>query len=257
MVDAEELRRFQAASDKIIQLTERERVGIGMQKEKTVHAILKNTKDPDPAHQEVHLGNFIADIYDGEQVIEIQSGNFGTMWNKLRAFLPICPVTIVYPIPHIKYITWVDPETGELVKRNKSTHRGTFYHAFKEMGKIRELLPDPNLTINPMLLEIEEYRLLDGWSHDRKRGSHRYDRVPTGIYDEMLLYDPCDYAVFIPESLRDCDFTSKDLAQAVGIKEKSISYSNILLTLTTLGVVERIGKMGRSYLYRYICKTLE
>ena len=28
---------------------------------------------------------------------------------------------------------------------------------------------------------MEEYRLQDGWGREGKKGSHRYDRVPTGI----------------------------------------------------------------------------
>lgn len=256
MTDAEEIRRFLAAKDKIIQLEERERRGIGMQAEKTVHAILKNTKDPDETHQEVPVGNYIADICDGHQIIEVQSAGFGRMWPKLEAFLPEYEVTIVYPIPHIKYITWVDPQTGEFMERNKSHHTGSFYHAFKEMGKIRSLLTHPNLTINPMLIDMEEYKLLDGWSYDRKRGSHRYDRIPMSIYDEVYLRSPEDYAMFVPEALRiraaDELFTAKEFGALIGIKEKSVSYSNILLVLTELGVVERVGMTKkRAYLYRY------
>lgn len=256
MTDTEEIRRFLTAKDKIIQLGERERRGIGMQAEKTVHAILKNTKDPDESHQEVQVGNYIADICCGNEIIEIQSAGFGRMWPKLEAFLPDYEVTIVYPIPHIKYITWIDPETGELLQRNKSHHTGSFYHAFKEMGKIRSLLPHPHLTINPMLIDMEEYKILDGWSHDRKRGSHRYDRIPMSIYDELYLRTPADYAIFVPPQLQtrtaDDPFTAKEFANIVGIKEKSVSYSNILLVLTELGVVERVGITNkRAYLYRY------
>lgn len=256
MTDQEEIRRFLAAKDKIIQLGERERHGIGMQAEKTVHAILKNTKEPDESCQEVPVGHYIADICRGDEIIEIQSAGFGRMWAKLESFLPDYKVTIVYPIPHVKYITWIDPETGELVKRNRSHHTGSFFHAFKEMGKIRSLLTHPHLTINPILLDMEEYKLLDGWSHDRKRGSHRYDRIPISIYDEIYLRSAADYAVFVPEPLRSRKvtepFTAKEYGDLVGIKERSVSYSNILLVLTELGVVERVGiTKRRAYLYRY------
>ena len=30
-------------------------------------------------------------------------------------------------------------------------------------------------------MDMEEYKLLNGWSYDKKRGSTRYDRVPVGI----------------------------------------------------------------------------
>ncbi len=257
MISKAQQKRFEEAKKKIITLDERERIGIGMQNEKTVHAILKNTKDPDESHQEVPItGKFIADICNGKKIIEIQSANFGSLWPKLETLLPKYQVTLVYPIPHKKTIVWIDPDTGEEVQRNKSTHTGSYYHAFKELTKIRPLLNHKNLLIDLILIDLEEYKIMDGWSRDKKRGSHRFDRIPNALYDERIFKKQADYRFFVPQSIQNLPegetFTSKDFAKAVGIKEKSINYSAILLVLTELGVVERVG-VGprRSYLYRY------
>ena len=53
---------------------------------------------------EIPIENFVADIFDGEAVIEIQTRSFQNMRRKLAAFLPLYPVTIVYPIPHVKWL---------------------------------------------------------------------------------------------------------------------------------------------------------
>ena len=246
--DREKEKRFRAARDRIITFEARERHGIGMQKEKTLHAVLKCTEEPDPDCQEIPIGSYIADILTGDKkVIEIQTANMQAMRDKLKSFLPIYPVKIVYPIPYQKWVTWIDPDTGELTVRNRSTRKGSFYQAFKELYKIRPFLRDPHLSIDLMLLDMEEYRVRDGWSRDGKRGSHRYDRIPVSIVSEILLERPEDYMIFLPPDLPE-PFDSRTFAACAGIKGDMSS--TILLMLTELGVAERIGKKGNAYLYR-------
>ena len=63
---------------------------------------MKNYYAPDTDMHEIPIENFVADIYTGQEIIEIQTRAFNKMRRKLDAFLPLYPVTIVYPIPHIK-----------------------------------------------------------------------------------------------------------------------------------------------------------
>ena len=241
--------RFRRALDLIVRTEERERHGIGMQKEKTLHAVLKAYEDPDEDHHEIPIESFIADIYCEKTgtITEIQTANFGYLREKLDAFLPLYHVTVVYPIPASKWITWIDPETGELEKRSRSPKKGSFYSAFRELYRISSYLDHPNLSIKLILLDMEEYRLRDGWSRDGKRGSHRYDRVPTRIVGETLITEPRDYMQFIPYELKE-PFTARELAESCG--QKGNSFSTEALILRKMGVIEQIGKRGRSYLYR-------
>lgn len=142
--------------------------GIGTLKEKTVHAVFKDYYAPRPDMKEVPVDGYVADIFTGEEIIEVQTGNFHKMRNKLACFLPNYPVTIVYPIPKIKYLCWMDEETGECSKPRKSTVNGSVYRAFYELYKIKQYLSSPNLRFCFPLMEVEEYRLLNGWSRDRK-----------------------------------------------------------------------------------------
>ena len=239
--------RFDLARSSIITLAPRERHGIGMQSEKTLHAVLKNYVDDDQDHQEIPVDNFIADIYHDGHITEIQTAKMGAMRAKLSCFLPQYPVRIVYPIPAQKWVVWVDPETGRTIKRNRSPLRGSFFHAFRELYRIRSFLRDPNLSLELLLIDMDEYRLLDGWSRDKKRGSHRYDRIPLRLQDRMLLTCSQDYMQFVPEDLPE-PFTSAQFAGAVGFRKDG--FSTVLLLLTEMGAVERIGKKGNSYLYR-------
>lgn len=119
-------RRFEEIKNRIVG-TERARVGIGTLQEKTIHAVLKDYYAPDIAMQEVPVGGFVADICTGTEIIEIQTAHFDNMRKKLDCFLADYPVTVVYPIPQIKYLIWVDVETGECSKPRKSTVKGSVY----------------------------------------------------------------------------------------------------------------------------------
>ena len=94
----QEILRFEEAKKKIIGI-DRQRLGIGTYGEKTVHAIFKNLYEPDEDKQEIPIDRYVADIYNGQEIIEIQTRQFNRMRDKLAAFLPLYPVTIVYPIP--------------------------------------------------------------------------------------------------------------------------------------------------------------
>lgn len=231
----------------MITLTPRARHGIGMQSEKTLHAVLKHYVDPDEDHQEIPVDKFIADIYHNGHITEIQTARMDAMRAKLSCFLPKYPVRVVFPIPAQKWVVWVDPDTGSLIQRNRSPLRGSFYHAFKEFYRIRPFLTDPNLSFELLLIDMEEYRLLDGWSRDKKRGSHRYERIPLALRGRMLLTCPQDYMQLVPPDLPE-PFTSAQFAEKAGFQRKGIS--PVLLILTELGVVDRIGKEKNAWLYR-------
>ena len=241
-------KRFEEIRNKVIGV-ERERYGIGTLKEKTLHAILKDYYAPDKDMQEIPIDGYVADIYTGTEIIEIQTAQFNRMRNKLDCFLPNYPVTIVYPVPQIKYLYWIDEETGECSKPRKITVKGSVYRAFYELYKIKNHLSDPNLKLCFPLLEIEEYRLLNGWSHDRKKGSSRYDRIPRTLLGEIRFERIEDYVQLIPYDLKD-PFTAKDFGKAIG--EKKEIASNVLHILNHLQVVERCGKAGNSYLYHVV-----
>ena len=246
----EDTERFLACVRENDLLTVRERQGIGMQQEKLVHAVLKDYFCPDRACQEVKLFGCIADCFDGERVTEVQTSGFYRMRDKLDRFLSAYPVTIVHPIASVKHITWIDPETGELGRRSRSPVPGTIYDAVRELGGIRPFLGTKGLTIRLVLLDIEEYRVKDGWDRSGKRGSHRFDRVPSALLGETVLTDAASYSVFLPKDLPET-FTSADVQNLSGCRRRNVSYSYLLSILTGLGVTEKLPeKRGRAFLYQ-------
>ena len=223
------------------------RDGIGTLSEKTVHAVLKYYYEPDSSHHEIPLEKSVADIFTGDEVIEIQTRALYRLKPKLDKFLPLYPVTVVHPIAYDKWVCWINEETGEIMQKRKSPKKGNPYLAFKELYTIRDYLQNPNLHIRIVLMDMEEYRILNGWSKDKKRGGERFDRLPLRLEDEVVLDSARDYLQLLPLELAE-EFTSADFAKLVKIPRQLAG--TVLLVLWQLGLVERVGKVGNRYLYR-------
>ena len=236
---------FEDAKLKVL-LKQHDPHGFGTLQEKTVHAVMKLYYEPNVDYHEVPLENYIADIYTGQRVIEIQNGNFNKLRPKLDAFLPLYPVTVVLPIPHYKWLIWMDEQSGELSDRHKSPRTGTEYDVFVELYKIKSYLLHPNLSFRFPLIDMDEYRLLNGWSADRKRGSRRYDRMPVALYDEIAIERTEDFRQMIPYELPEL-FTVKEFAAACHIRREIAGVA--VRVLSYMGLLAQNGKRGREYLY--------
>ena len=243
MIDKE---KFNRVKEKVVGL-QRARCGIGTLQEKTIHAVLKNYYEEDPDKQEIPIDNFVADIYNGREIIEIQTAQFNRIREKLCRFLPAYEVTIVHPIPRYKYLIWIDKETGEYSPKRKSPVTGTPYFIFPELYKIKPYLLDNNLRIKVVMMDMEELRFENKSPRRRKKSAGKYDRLPLDMVNEISIEQREDYMQFVPYSLEN-EFTSREFAG-----EAHISMSLAQVTLNILhyvGTVEKIGKRGNSILYQ-------
>lgn len=219
---------------------------IGTLKEKSIHSILKYYYAPDISYHEKKIGGYVADICVDGEIFEVQTRNFNSMRAKLSYFLEAHDVTIIYPVAHTKWISWLDTDTGELSPKRKSPKTGTIYQIIPELYRIKMFIGNPSLHFIIPLIDVEEVRCLNGWSRDRKRGSERLDGMPVDIFDEVRIDNFDDYKVFLPDTL--CEgFTSGDLAKHAKIpKSKASVLLNVLLET---GIIYRAGKSGNSYVY--------
>lgn len=241
---------FYNACEKIIG-KDRSKKGIGTLGEKTLHAVLKNYYEPFEQNHEIKVGRFVADIVGEQGVIEIQTRSFGNLLEKLDNFLEFCEITVVYPLPALKYVSWLDMETGELSPKHKSPKKCRIYDAFKEIIRIKYALDNPRFHLVLCFLEVDEIRFLNGWSENKKRGSSRCDRIPKDIIEEVRFDSVEDYRRFIPDGLPE-EFTSAHYAKACKINKQLAS--NGLNILNYLGLVERVGKKGNSFIYKVVEK---
>jgi len=249
VADMEENRRYFDEITDLLLSREKEENGFGTLQEKTIHEAVKDFYCYEHDFQEQKRGRYIADIAVGDDIWEVQTGAFNRLRGKLEVFLKKYHVTVIYPVPVEKKVYWLDQETGAITGGRRSPKKGSAYDVFRELYKIRPCLQSPNLSVHVFLMDMEEYKLLNGWSRDKKRGASRYDRLPGKLRDIVRLEDRSDYRYFLPDGLPE-EFTSQDLAKYAHISGDTARAC--LLILRDLRTVELIGKKGRSNLHR-IC----
>ena len=242
-----DLEYFDTCRNLILQRNELAPGGIGTLGEKTVHSTLKQYFSGDLSHQEIKIGSYFADVClpDGH-IYEIQTRQFNKLRSKLEFFLPEHKVTVVYPVTYHNYLRWVTPETGEITPPKKSTHRGNPLAVFTELYRIRPYLNHPNFSLKLMLMDMEEYRMLDGYGKDKKKRATKCDKFPLSLVAEYDIEVPADYMMLLPSELPEI-FNAKEFAKLCRIP-LGLSQTTLLL-LSELQVVSRIGKKGNSYLY--------
>ena len=104
----------------------------------------------------------------------------------------------------------------------------------------------PRLHLKIVLLELEEYRYQNGWGNNGKRGSVRCDRIPISFLGEVSVSCRNDDMNFLPEGLKS-PFTTADFRKAAVIPPKATQ--NTVNLLYRLGLIQRVGKQGRCFLY--------
>ena len=108
------------------------------------------------------------------------------------------------------------------------------------------LITNESLCILLLMVDMDEYRYLNGWSADGKKGSTRHERSPIALADSLLLATKEDYQGLLPSDL--CStFTSKEFASAA--KTRLRIAQTVLTVLTKRGAVQCVGKRGRLNLY--------
>lgn len=219
--------------------------GIGTLGEKTLHAVLKYYFEPSQACHEVPVGPYVADIKGEHGIIEIQTRGFERLRAKLDFFLVENTVTLVYPVPTEKWLIWLD-EDGSASPRRKSPKRAAPCEVLPELSKIKPFLPRENLRICVVCLEVEEYRLKNGWSEDGKKGSTRFERMPVALLDEIWLESLEDYKKLLPHTLPD-PFTAREFSKAARLSAIKTSFS--LAVLRSVKAITQVGKRGKAYLY--------
>ncbi len=221
--------------------------GIGTLGEKRMHLILKRYLTPDEDLHEVGVRNtrYVSDVRIGNDIYEVQTGAFYPMRRKIAHYLEKtdCTVTVVHPIIVDKWVTWVDPKTGDLSPRKKSPKHASPISLLPQLYSLLPHLGSPRLRFRLLMITAEDFRLLDGWSRDRKRGSNRYERIPLELLGELEFSSPTDLAGLIPQELPS-PFTVKDFMHHAGLRGRD-AYSAVHV-LEALGLITPTDPIGRA-----------
>lgn len=222
---------------------------IGTYNEKEIHSALKKYFCNDESKHEIRVLGYIADIADGQNIVEIQTKQLFKLKNKLETYLVHgYNVRVVHPIILYKTLHWVDPVTNEVVETRKRKTTKSIIDIFIELYGIREILYNKDINFTAIGLSVNEYKYLDGYGQDNKKKATKLLTEPTSIMERVDFSIDSGYEQFIPKTLKN-PFTSSEFSKLARCNIKTARTA--LLILSDLGIISRDGKRGREYIYSY------
>ena len=228
--------------------------GIGTLGEKMLHAAVKTYLCEDTAYHEQSLSpstRMVADVCRDGHIYEVQTGSFFPLRKKIGWYLQNTDyrITVVHPIPTVRYLAWINPESGDIGPRRRCPKVDPVKAVARQLYWLSDYIGDPRFSIRVLCIEAEEYRMQDGWGNGGKRGSHRYDLAPLKLLGEIELSTAEDYAThFLPTDKLPIPFTAAGYAAATGIRGRP-TYGLIHL-MERLELLEAAEKIGRGQGYR-------
>lgn len=219
--------------------------GIGILREKSLHAQIKEWYRKSGDRVEVSVEGYVVDLVRGDQLIEIQTGNFSAIKKKYETLLQKYRIRLVYPIIRRKIIKTFDTN-GELISIRTSPKKGRSEDVFDELIRIPGLLVSPNLDLELIHVEVDEVRRRDGKGSWRRKGVSIVDRELLSVLKSEILGSASDFSRIIPPDLPE-PFSNRDLSAAIPLNVRKVR--KITYTLARIGCLEVSEKRGNELLY--------
>ena len=214
--------------------------------EQSLHNQLKDLYAGEDDRVEAAVDGYIVDVVKGDALVEVQTGNFGSIRQKLIDLLGGHRVRLVYPVLQNKWIVRLDVQGGQ-VSRRRSPKRGRVEEVFYELVYTPELATLEGFALAVVMVEAEELWVDDGRGSWRRRRWSIADRRLLAVHERRLFRDPRDYLGLLPASLLS-GFTARELAGES--KLSSGLAQKMVYSLRKMGLLEPAGRRGRSNLYR-------
>ncbi|MBI2824633.1 MAG: hypothetical protein HYX69_08110 [Planctomycetia bacterium] len=219
--------------------------------ETSLHRELKALYADDDARVEVRVGRYRVDAVAGGELVEIQHGRLGAIAVKIRDLLAGHRVRIVKPIVCEKLLVKRRRSGGRIVSHRRSPKRGRVLDLFHELVYFTKVFPHPRLTVEALLVDIEEHRFA---GHGRRR---RWRRDDHQVEDQRLVRVRESHVVRTPSdlvALLACElaapFHSGDLADRLDVPR--FLAQRIAYCLREAGAAKPVGKRGNAVLYELV-----
>lgn len=221
--------------------------GIGILREKPLHASLKRWYSRPGDLAEVAVDGYVIDLVRDELLIEVQTRGFSGMRQKVIALLARGHrVRIIHPIAIDRWIVNIDAD-GVVLARRRSPRHGSVADLVAELVSLPELLAHPRFEIEVLLTREEEYRRHDPGRCWRRRGWTVIERRLVEVVDRMLIGGAEDLVCLVPAGLPDV-FTTADLALRLGRPRRMAQ--QLAYCLRKAGLAEVVDRPGRAVAYR-------
>jgi hypothetical protein len=210
--------------------------------ERGLHAELKEWLRRPGDLVEGTVWGYRADLIRGDQLIEIQTGNFPQIRAKLVKLLKGYRVRLVHPVPERR---WVIREVDGRRQRRVSPRVGRVEEVFNELVYCPTLSLDPNFSLEVLLVHTEEAQAVR-W-RGRKRTRYTVtERHLVKVVGSTVFEKPEDYLKFIPDMHG--AFTARQLSKTTGLR---ITLARrVVYCLAKMGLLEEVGSVARAKLYR-------
>jgi hypothetical protein len=219
---------------------------IGLLNEQPLHAALKTWYAQPGDRLEVWVDSFVVDIVQADLLVEIQTGNFSAVKEKINILAERHPLRLVYPVAREKWLLKLPKERGGETKRRKSPKRGRVDEVFNELVSFPELLCSANFSLEVLLIQEEEVRRYNPARRWRNRGWVTVERRLLDVTGRRLFEQPQDMVAMLPEALPRC-FTTADIAQAMDRPRRLAQ--KMAYCLRKMEAIVEVGRRGRSKLY--------
>jgi hypothetical protein len=218
--------------------------------ETSLHRELKLLYAGRQARSEVALDGYRIDAIARGRLIEVQHGALGAIRDKIRTLLQSHRVTIVKPIVATKVLVKKSAKGGEVLSRRTSPKRGHVLDLFDELVHFTNVFPHRGLTLEVLLVEVEESRYP---GHGRRRrwraNDHEVeDQRLVSICGKHRLKTADDLARLVRCPLPR-PFHTAHLAQGLGVPRWSAQ--RIVYCLQRMGALSQVGKDRNARLYEF------
>ena len=216
--------------------------------ETSLHRELKRIYAGADAQSEVRHGKYRIDVVDGDELVEIQHGSLAAIRDKVRELLETHAVRVVKPIVASKLLVKRSRKQGPVAERRRSPKQGTLFSLFDELVYFTKVFPHPRLTLEVVLVDVEE------WRYPGRGRRRRYRKNDFVIEDQKLCQvlsthrfrTAADLAALVPTHLP-APFHSGQLADALGVLRPVAQ--RIAYCFRETGAARLVGKQGNALLY--------
>ncbi|MCY4581316.1 MAG: hypothetical protein OXE50_00730 [Chloroflexi bacterium] len=222
---------------------------IGELNERSLHRALKERYAVEGSETERVIDGFVTDVVAGGRIVEIQTGGFGPLRNKLTRLLDAHPVTLVHPVARDRYLVKVSNDPKQPPTRRRSPRHGTIFDVFSALVSIPVLLAHPNLTLEIVMTVEEEVRAPSERRGRWRRDFTRVDRRLVDVVETHAIASMTDLFALVDSHLPET-FTTNELATAMrssrGLAQQAA------YCFREGGVIEICGKSGNTLVSRRI-----
>ena len=155
------------------------------------------------------MGDFVADIARGDDLIEIQTGSFAALGRKLDHLLAEHRILVVHPVIVERIIE------REGARPRRSPKRGELLDVFDQLVSIPTLLDHPHFALEVVTVSVVERRVADPSRRRGRGGDRTTDRRLREVLGRHRFERPTDLLELVPTDLPD-PFTTADLARLLG-----------------------------------------